>query len=87
MCKLDFRWFFREFQAILFGAEAEGFNQVHADLLEAPASALGSAANSPRNKLHFSTELADLGPKPATENTGKHKENSLSAYSSDYHYN
>lgn len=48
MCKLNFRWLSRQFPALLFGAEAGGFtHQVHADLLEAPASALGSAAKSP----------------------------------------
>lgn len=66
-----------------FGAEAGGFNhQVHADVPAAPAPALGCAPGSAahsrrRHQLRFSTESTDLSPQPAAENTGKHKDNSL----------
>lgn len=61
------------------------------DLPEAPDTSQGSATHSAAEpkagtNLHFSTELADLLPKPAAENTGKHKENSSTANSSDYCY-
>ena len=93
MHPFNFKWFPRQGQAVLLGARAEGFkHQVHGDLPEASATALGSArrsaANSPgRHNLRSSTGLAHLRPKPAAENTGMHEKNSLTARSSDDHYN
>lgn len=61
-------------------------------LNEAAATALGSATHSAADSpgwhnLRSGAELAHLRPEPAAENTGEHKENSLTAYSSDDRYN
>lgn len=92
-CNFNFKCFSAQLQPLPFGAEAGAFRAKstvtclkHQTQPWALQRALRQTAHRGTN-LHFSTEVVELRPKPAAENADKRKEISLTAHSSDYHYN